>query len=154
MSILLEIIVPNGKVYSKEVDSVVLPTSGGEVGILAGHIPLMTDLVPGELRVVTAGVEDYLAVSKGFVKVEHDRVSILAEAAIHIDEIDLQEVEEARARAKEAIEDAKKDKTQIDVSELESLDAFVKFAVAQEMIKSRPIKHHRSAKAEENPKKP
>lgn len=145
MSILLEIIVPNGKVYSEEVDSVVMPTSEGEVGILAGHIPLMTDIIPGELRVVVKGVEDYLAVSKGFAKVEHDRVSILAEGAIHIDEIDLEEVEEAHERARKSLEDAKKEKTDIDVSKLESLEAFVKFSVAQELVKSRPKKHRHSS---------
>jgi len=66
MSLLLEIVTPEKVVFSDKADSVVLPTTEGDVGVLSGHIPLLTTLTPGELQVITEGRTEYLTVDKGF----------------------------------------------------------------------------------------
>ena len=89
MPLILEIVTPEEIVYSETVDSVVLPGVEGEAGILPGHIPLLTMLKPGELIVTKGGEKIVLAVDKGFAQVLGDKVSVLAEGAIDIKEIDL-----------------------------------------------------------------
>ena len=99
MSIQLEIVTPENVVYSETVDSVLLPTTLGEVGILPGHIPLITKLMAGELAVTKDGALDLLTVDKGFAEVHADQVSVLTEAAIDIEDIDLESAEAAQKRA-------------------------------------------------------
>ena len=82
MPLTLEIVTPESRVYSDTIDSVVVPTVEGEIGILPGHIPLLTQVEDGELRVTKNGQTQWLAVGGGFAQVEGDRVSVLAEHAI------------------------------------------------------------------------
>ncbi len=95
----LEIVTPEAKVFSDDVDMVTLTGSEGEMGILPQHMPLMTQLVAGEI-VVNQGKETFfLAVGDGFVQVTSDRVSILTDMAISAENIDEAKAEEARRRA-------------------------------------------------------
>jgi F-type H+-transporting ATPase subunit epsilon len=95
----LEIVTPEAKVFSDDVDMVTLTGSEGEMGILPQHMPLMTRLVAGEI-VVNKGKETFfLAVGDGFVQVTGDRVSILTDMAISAENIDEAKAEEARRRA-------------------------------------------------------
>ena len=95
----LEIVTPEAKVFSDDVDMVTLTGSEGEMGILPKHMPLMTQLVAGEI-VVNKGREIlFLAVGDGFVQVTGDRVSILTDMAISAENIDEAKAEEARRRA-------------------------------------------------------
>ena len=95
----LEIVTPEAKVFSDDVDMVTLTGSEGEMGILPQHMPLMTQLVAGEI-IVNRGKETiFLAVGDGFVQVTGDRVSILTDMAISADNIDEAKAEEARRRA-------------------------------------------------------
>ncbi|MEK7280734.1 MAG: ATP synthase F1 subunit epsilon, partial [Chloroflexota bacterium] len=100
----LDIVTAERLTYSEEVDMVIASAEEGQLGILPRHAPLMTMLVPGELRIKKAGQEESLAISGGFLEVRPDRVVILADAAERVDEIDLARAEEARRRAKEATE--------------------------------------------------
>jgi len=140
----LEIVTPEKRVYESTVTSVVLPTREGEIGVLAGHIPLIAILEAGEIEVVKEGVQDYIAVDKGYIRILGDRISVLTEAAIDIDHIDLDRVHEARQRAEKAIEDAKQNK-EIDPLELDKLESQVRFAMAQELTrtKHKPTVIHR-----------
>ncbi len=98
-TIKLEIVTPEAKVFSDDVDMVTLTGSEGEMGILPQHMPLMTQLVAGEI-VVNKGRETFfLAVGDGFVQVTGERVSILTDMAISAENIDEAKVEEARRRA-------------------------------------------------------
>lgn len=133
----LEIVTPEKRVYESTVDSVVLPTREGEVGVLAGHIPLISILEPGELQIHKEGKDEFLAVDKGYVQVVADKVSVLTEAAIDVEDIDLDRVAEARKRAEDALENAKKNIDDIDPSELDKLESQVRFAIAQEFAKSK-----------------
>jgi F-type H+-transporting ATPase subunit epsilon len=85
------------------VDMVVAPGADGVLGILPRHVPLITTLVPGELRIKHGGTEDSLVVTGGFMEVTPDKVLVLADAAERSDEIDIARAEEARHRAQERI---------------------------------------------------
>lgn len=136
MAFTLEIVTPDGIAYAQTIESVVLPTTEGEIGILPGHIPLIATIAPGELKVIRSGKEEFLAIDKGFVRIMGDVVAVLTEAAIHIDEINLSAVEEAEARAKEALEEARLRKD-IDPSELQRLEATARFAFIQKISKQK-----------------
>lgn len=135
MSLTLEIITPDEKVLSAEADQVVLPTESGETGILTGHVPLITKLIPGELKVIKGGTTDYVAVSSGFAKVIGNTISVLTEAAVDVAEVDLSEIESSQARAEEALQKAAEEN--IDPDELEALEKNVQFLVAQKLAKGR-----------------
>lgn len=134
MALTLEIVTPEARVYSDTIDTVVIPTTEGEIGILLGHIPLLTRVESGELRVTKNGVESLLAVGAGFAQVEGDVVSVLAEQAITEEKIDESVVEAALKRAEEDLKNAPKDG---DASELERLQGAVRFAGVQLALKRR-----------------
>lgn len=135
MSLTLEIVTPEKRAYHDRVSAVVVPTEMGEVGILESHVPLISVLVPGEIQVEKDGVHEYLAVDKGFVQVLGDKVSVLTEGAIDVQEIDLEAIAEARKRAEEALKAAKENK-EIDPAEMEKIEAQCRFAIAQELAKT------------------
>jgi F-type H+-transporting ATPase subunit epsilon len=95
----LEIVTPEAKVYSEDVDMVTLPGVEGEMGIFPMHIPLMTQIAAGEIVARKGGQDFFLAVGEGFVEVTGDRVAILTDMAIQADDIDETRAEEARKRA-------------------------------------------------------
>jgi len=99
----LEIVTPEAKTYSEDVDSVVIPGVEGEFGVLPMHVPLMTLLEPGELRVMKSGQELRLAVGEGFVEVTAGKVAVLTDMAVKESEIDEVAAEEAVRRAEEAM---------------------------------------------------
>jgi F-type H+-transporting ATPase subunit epsilon len=100
-TIKLEIVTPEGKAYSEDVDMVTLTGIDGEMGILPQHMPLMTQLVPGEIIAKKGSETIFLAVGEGFVQVTGDRIAILSDMAINAKDIDEAKAEEAR-RAAEA----------------------------------------------------
>jgi len=95
----LEIVTPDAKVYSEDVEMVTLPGVEGEMGIFPQHVPLMTQIVPGEIIARKNGQDFFLAVGEGFVEVTGDRVAILADMAMRAENIDETKAEEARRRA-------------------------------------------------------
>ena len=103
MPMRLEIVTAERVLFQGDVDAVVAPGIDGEIGILPKHAALMTVLQAGELRYRTAEGEQQFAVTGGFVDVRADRVSVLADAAEHVDEIDAARAEEAVARARQRI---------------------------------------------------
>jgi F-type H+-transporting ATPase subunit epsilon len=99
----LEIVTAERVVFSDDVDVVVAPGVEGQLGILPHHAPLMTMLLPGELRVKKGGEEFSLAISGGFLEVRPDRVIVLADAAERAEEIDIARAEAAKRRAQELL---------------------------------------------------
>jgi F-type H+-transporting ATPase subunit epsilon len=95
----LQIVTPEAVVYSQEVEMVTLPAVEGEMGVLAQHEPVMTQMVPGEMIVRKDGHDTFLAVGEGLVEVTGTRVSILTDMAVAADSIDEAKAEEARLRA-------------------------------------------------------
>ncbi len=101
----LEIVTPEEKTFSEEVDMVTLPGVEGEMGIYPNHIPLMTQIAAGEVVARVGNQEHYLAVGEGFVKVTGDNVSILTDMAIDADNIDEAKAEEARKKAEARLQE-------------------------------------------------
>jgi F-type H+-transporting ATPase subunit epsilon len=133
MPLALEIVTPEARVYSDTIETVVIPTTSGEVGILPGHIPLLTEIEHGELRVTKNGQTQWLAVSGGFAQVDGDKVSVLAEHAITEEKIDEHAVEAALKRAEQQIADAK----HADPAEFEHLQGLIRFSGVQLALKRR-----------------
>src|SRR5438874_10550127 len=106
MPLTLEIVTPEARVYLDTIDTVVIPTTEGEVGILPGHIPLLTQVEHGELRETKGAQTTWLAVSGGFAEVEGDRVHILAEHAITEEKIDENADEAAMQRPADELKEA------------------------------------------------
>jgi F-type H+-transporting ATPase subunit epsilon len=98
-TIKLEIVTPAAKIFSDDVDMVTLTGTEGEMGILPQHMPLMTQLVAGEIIAQKGSDTIFLAVGDGFVQVTGDRVAILTDMAIKADDIDEAKAEEARRLA-------------------------------------------------------
>lgn len=101
----LEIVTPEAKTFSGDVSSVVIPGALGEMGILPQHVPLMTKILPGELRIVRDGVEERLAVGEGFVEITQESVSVLTDMAVAESDIDESAAEDAIKRAEAAMND-------------------------------------------------
>ena len=131
MPLTLEIVTPEAKVYSDTIDSVVIPTVEGEIGVLPGHIPLLTQVEDGELRVTKGTTTQLLVVSGGFAQIDGDRVRVLAENAINEEKIDEQAVEAALKRAEQQLREAK----DIDPQQYEHLQGMVRYAGVQLAVK-------------------
>jgi F-type H+-transporting ATPase subunit epsilon len=99
----LEIVTPEAKTFSDDVDSVVIPGVEGELGVLPMHAPLMTLLEPGELRVMKNGEETRLAVGEGFVEITQEKIAVLTDMAVKESDIDESAAEEAIRRAEESM---------------------------------------------------
>jgi F-type H+-transporting ATPase subunit epsilon len=95
----LEIVTPDAKAYSEDVEMVTLPGAEGEMGIYPQHVPLVAQIIPGELVVRKEGRDYFLAIGEGFVEITGERVAIMADMAIKAENIDEAKAEEARRRA-------------------------------------------------------
>jgi F-type H+-transporting ATPase subunit epsilon len=99
MTLKLEIVTPDGTAYSEDVEMVTLPGVEGEMGIYPQHVPLLTQLVPGEIIARQQGRDQSLAVGEGFVEITGERVAVLTDMAVRAENIDEAQAEEARRRA-------------------------------------------------------
>ena len=95
----LKIITPDETAYSDDVEMVTLPGVEGQMGVYPQHVPLMTQMVPGEIIVRQGGVDHSLAVGEGLIEIASDHVAVLTDMAISAEHIDEAQVEEARRRA-------------------------------------------------------
>jgi len=95
----LEIVTPEAKTYSEDVEMVSLPGVEGEMGVYPMHVPLMTQMVAGELAVRKDGRDYFLAVGEGFVEITAEKVAIMTDMAIRAEQIDEAKADEARKRA-------------------------------------------------------
>jgi len=127
----LEIVTPEATVYADAVEMVTLPAVEGQMGVLPLHVRLVTQLVPGELIVRKDGHEDFLAVGEGLVEVTNDRVSIVTNMAVAIENIDQAAAEEARERA------AARLKEKLSSEEVASVNASLARSLAQLHVKRR-----------------
>ena len=94
----LEVVTPERRVLNEAVDMVTVPGLGGELGILPGHTPLISQLKTGVLSYVQGGKTFQLHVSGGFVEVRDDKVSVLADVAERPEEIDAARARSSRER--------------------------------------------------------
>ena len=127
----LEIVTPEKTAYSEDVEMVTLPGSEGELGVYPNHVPLLTTLNPGELRVLKDGRESFLAVGEGFVEITGDAVSVLTDMALEPAAIDEHAAEAAVARAQKAM------KEDHGSEEVAAIQASLQKALAQLHVKRR-----------------
>lgn len=125
----LDIVTPEGTIYSEDVEMVTLEGADGQIGILPHHTRLMTQMVPGEMIVVKGAREEYLAVGGGLVSVTGRHVSIITDMAIAADKIDEAKVEEARQRAAARLQE------KISDEEVASVNASLARSLAQLRVK-------------------
>src|SRR5215813_14067297 len=116
----LEIVTPEGKAYSQDVEMITLTGVDGEMGILPQHERLMTQLMPGELIVRKGGSDEFLAVGEGLVEITRERVSILTDMAV-----------EARRRAEARLHE------KLSAAEVASTNASLMRSLAQLRVKRR-----------------
>ena len=131
MPLKLEIVTPEAKVYSEDVDMVTLPGVEGEMGIYPLHVPLMTQLAAGEVVVRKGSQEFFLAVGDGFVEITGDSVSILTDMAIKAENIDEAKAEEARRRAEARLTEKLEDE------DIAAVNASLAQSLAQLKVKRR-----------------
>ena len=136
MTLHLEVVSPDGRVFTDDVDMVVVPGIEGELGILPHHTPLVTALGTGELRIRRAGTVQYMLISGGFVEVRPDKVVVMAFVAEHSDEIDAAAAAEARRQAEAEVEAVH------DPVDLARVRAALQTAIVRERIATR--RRHRS----------
>lgn len=98
-TLLLEVITPDRKVLSEEVDIVVLPGVEGQFGVLVNHIPFLSALDIGEMYYRKGPMIEYLFVGGGFAEVTGEKVTVLAESAERGREIDVERAKRAKERA-------------------------------------------------------
>jgi len=127
----LEIVTPEAKAYSEDVEMVVLPGTDGELGVYPQHVPVLTTLKPGELRVLKGGRETFLAVGEGFAEITGESISVLTDMALESSAIDEAAAEAAVARAQAAM---KEDHV---AEEVASIRASLQKALAQLHVKRR-----------------
>jgi F-type H+-transporting ATPase subunit epsilon len=101
----LKIVTPDRVLLEQEIDSVTVPTQTGEITILKNHIPLVSNMKPGELKFAKGDDEEYFAVSGGFVEVrDNGEVIVLADTAEFGHEIDPERAEKAREAAQKVMQ--------------------------------------------------
>jgi len=105
MPIRCEIVSQDRTVFEGDVDIVVIPGTDGEMGILPNHAPLLSTIRLGVVKVRQAGEEQDFTITGGLVEVQPKIVTILADAAENVEEIDLARAEEAKRRAEQRLEE-------------------------------------------------
>ena len=127
----LQIVTPEGVVYSDDVEMVGLRSVEGQIGILPHHVRLMTQMLPGEMMVRKDGRDQFLAVGEGMVEVTSEAVAIATDMAIEVDSINEAKAEEARRRAEARLRD------KISDEEVASVNASLARSLAQLHVKRR-----------------
>lgn len=105
----LKLITPAGITYEGQITQASIPTLDGEITILANHMPTMTLLSPGEIRIKTTGREHYLSTEGGIAYVSKNFLKVLADTAESADSLDLARIEEAKKKAQQQMLNAADD---------------------------------------------
>ncbi len=108
----VDIVTVEGRRFKGDADFVLAPGIAGELGVLPRHIPLLTELKPGTVKVRNGNDEEFFFVSGGFLEIRPDQVTVLADAAEHAEDIDEARAEEARRRAQEMLQQRSSDADQ------------------------------------------
>ncbi len=129
MNLILEIITPEKIVYKDEVDEVIAPTINGEIAILPNHINLLTQINPGELIVKKGSTSQSLAITGGFLEVNNNKISIVANYAVKAQDIEVAEVQEAKRRAEKIMSEKATD-NEMKIAQGELIKAILELKVA------------------------
>lgn len=127
----LEIVTPDAVTYSEDVEMVTLPGTEGEMGIYPQHVPLLTQVVPGEVVIRKDARDSFLAIGEGFVEITGERVAIMTDMAIRAENIDEAKAEEARRRSEARLAE------KLDDEESAIVNAALAHSLAQLKVKRR-----------------
>ncbi len=125
-----ELVTPQRKVVSEEVDEITATGTLGEFGVLPAHAPFLTSLKIGELSYKKGGVNKFLAVSNGYFEVVNDQVTVLVDSAEYAEEIDLERAKKAMARSEEKLKALAPDETDYAAMEAALQRALIRMQVA------------------------
>ncbi len=137
MSLFLDIVTPEKKIFSDRVENVYLPGADGEMGILPMHAGLVTALQPGELRYLHEGKIHIMAIGSGFAEITQTKVVVLTDSALGEAEIDEEKIEAAMKRAEEQLAASEHD---LNSEEVASLQASLARGAAALHVKRRGIR--------------
>jgi F-type H+-transporting ATPase subunit epsilon len=141
MPLQLEIVTPEKLAYQDEVDSVVLPGSQGELGVLPHHAPLISTLGAGELRLRKGSQEESFAIVGGFLQVLPDKVVVMAETADIASEIDLEKAQAARRQAEQMLESGYVEGADLAAARASLQAALIRIRVAERRHREGPRRH-------------
>jgi len=127
----LEIVTPDAVTFSEEVEMVTLPGAEGEMGIYPQHVPLLTQVLPGEVVIRKDGRDRFLAIGEGFVEITGERVAVMTDMAILAEKIEDDNAEEARRRVEARLAE------HIDDEESAVVSAALSHSLAQLKVKRR-----------------
>ena len=127
----LEILTPQGKIFSEDVGMVTLPVVDEQIGVYPQHVRLITQIVPGEVIVSTGGADRFLAVGEGVAEITGEQVVIITDMAIPAEHVDEAKAEEARERA------AARLREKISDEEVATVNASMARSLAQLQVKRR-----------------
>ncbi|WP_416151898.1 F0F1 ATP synthase subunit epsilon [Salipaludibacillus sp. HK11] len=128
------VVTPDGSVYSGETEMVSVKAAEGELGILPGHLPLVTPLTIGAVRIKKDSKVELLAVSGGFMEVRPDEVNILAESAERPSDIDISRARASKERAQRRLDEAKRDNIDFKRAEMALKRAVNRLEVSENKI--------------------
>jgi F-type H+-transporting ATPase subunit epsilon len=129
MNLLLEIITPEKVVYKEEVDEIIAPTVNGEIAILPNHVNLLTQINPGELIIKKGDHQQSLAITGGFLEVQNNKISIIAEYAVKAQDIETGRAMEAKKRAEKVMSEKSTD-NELRIAQAEMIKAILELKVA------------------------
>lgn len=109
MKLFLNVITPTKVVLSEEIDELTIPTVNGEISILPNHIDLLTKVTPGEMIIRRNNKIEPFAIAGGFLEISNNKINVLADLALHVDDIEVSKVEEAKQRAEKAMKEKDKE---------------------------------------------
>ena len=141
----LQVLTPNKKIFSEEIDELIVNTMDGEIGILPNHTHLVTRLKPGEMIIKIKGEQQYFAITGGFLEVSKNKITILADYAVHSEDIGVEEVLQAKKRAEEILKRAKEDISERDfaAAQADLRKAILQLNIANRRRRERsPIPHN------------
>jgi len=133
-TIRVDIVSAEGEIFSGVAEMVIAPASQGEVGITPRHAPLLTSLKPGEVRVKLPdeAEERFFYVTGGILEVQPHVVTVLADTALHADDLDEQAALEARQAAEEAMRGAT-EKEDLERAQAQLVEAAARYRAAQKL---------------------
>ena len=132
MAIHVNIVSAEGEIFTGDADMVFAPAKAGEIGIAPRHAPLLTTLKPGSVRVQTGETEKLFYVTGGILEVQPHLVTVLADSALHADQLDEAEALAARERAKEMLE-GKHGAIDLARAQAELVEAEARYRAAQQL---------------------
>lgn len=133
---ILKLITPERTIFEGEIEELIVPTINGEIAILPHHMNLVTQITDGEITIRAGGRTQHIAVTQGFLEIQHDTVSLLADFAVRSDEINMKEVVEAQKRAEEMLKEKRDDITERD------FEAAMRRAMVQIKVANKRHKQH------------